>query len=60
MVEEWKLVAYMESKYKYIKNKDSIELLEMTVKKAGIGLIDKYNSQYSSNSVNGVFGLAYG
>ncbi|CAD8047460.1 unnamed protein product [Paramecium primaurelia] len=39
---------------------DSIEFLGMTVKKVGFGLIDKYNTEYSTTSKDGTLGLAYG
>lgn len=32
----------------------------LTVKNVGLGLIYKYNTEYSSTSNNGVVGLAYG
>ncbi|CAD8139740.1 unnamed protein product [Paramecium octaurelia] len=39
---------------------DSLELLGMTIKKVGLGLVDKYNTEYSTTSNDGALGLAYG
>ncbi|CAD8047627.1 unnamed protein product [Paramecium sonneborni] len=39
---------------------DSLQIMGLTVKNVGLGLIYKYNTEYSSTSNNGVVGLAYG